>query len=69
MSRIVDLAEKKRNALATAESARKQEKTFREQAEFMEEAAAGFQLLIEKEGPVNGHDPEVGKKSAKVEKV
>ena len=69
MSRIVELTKKIQAAEATAEQARKQEKAAREQAEFMETSAEGFKLLIEKEGPVNGHDPEVGKKAGKVEKV
>ena len=69
MSRIVELTKKLQNFEASAEQARKQEEQARAQAENMEVAAEGIKLLIEKEGPVNGHDPEVGKKAGKVEKV
>jgi len=69
MSRIIDLTKKLQNFEASAEQARKQEEQARTQAEMMEVAAEGIRLLIEKEGPVNGHDPKVGKKSTEVEKI
>jgi len=68
-NRIVDLTKKLQNFEASAELSRKQEKDARTQAEMMEVAAEGIRLLIEKEGPVNGHDPKVGKKATEVEKV
>jgi|ETNvirnome_2_130_1030620.scaffolds.fasta_scaffold01661_6 hypothetical protein len=69
MSRIIDLTKKLQNFEASAEQSRKQEEQAGMQAEMMEVAAEGIRLLIEKEGPVNGHDPKAGKKTPQVEKV